>query len=35
MRSKEKRGTLLWVLDKTNTAMGGRMLPLMAGKAPA
>ena len=23
MRSKEKRGTLLWVLDKTHTAMGG------------
>ena len=26
MRSKEKRGTLLWALDKTKTAMGGRML---------
>ena len=26
MRSKEKRGSLLWVLDKTRTAMGGRML---------
>ncbi len=26
MRSKEKRGTLLWVLNKTHTAMGGRML---------
>ena len=26
MRSKEKRGSLLWVLDKTKTAMGGRML---------
>ena len=26
LRSKEKKGTLLWVLDKTNTAMGGRML---------
>jgi DNA mismatch repair protein MutS len=26
MRQKEKRGTLLWVLDKTCTAMGGRML---------
>ncbi len=26
MRSKEKRGTLLWVLDQTKTAMGGRML---------
>lgn len=26
MRSKEKRGSLLWVLDKTHTAMGGRHL---------
>ncbi len=26
MRSKEKKGTLLWVLDKTHTATGGRML---------
>lgn len=26
MRSKEKKGTLLWVLDKTGTAMGGRLL---------
>ena len=26
MRSKDKRGSLLWVLDKTRTAMGGRML---------
>ncbi len=26
MRSKEKKGTLLWVLDRTHTAMGGRML---------
>ena len=26
MRSKEKRGSLLWVLDHTKTAMGGRML---------
>ena len=26
MRSKEKKGTLLLVLDKTHTAMGGRML---------
>jgi len=25
-RTKEKKGTLLWVLDKTHTAMGGRML---------
>ena len=26
MRSKEKKGTLLWVLDKTQTAMGGRLI---------
>jgi len=26
MRGKEKKGSLLWVLDNTNTAMGGRML---------
>ena len=26
MRSKKKKGTLLWVLDKTQTAMGGRMI---------
>ena len=26
MRSKEKKGTLLWVLDKTKTAMGSRMI---------
>jgi len=26
LRSKEKKGTLLWVLDKTHTAMGGRMM---------
>ncbi|MBO5891901.1 MAG: DNA mismatch repair protein MutS [Oscillospiraceae bacterium] len=26
MRSKDKKGSLLWVLDKTSTAMGGRML---------
>ena len=26
LRNKEKKGTLLWVLDKTRTAMGGRML---------
>ena len=26
MRNQEKRGSLLWVLDKTRTAMGGRML---------
>nr|WP_330367156.1 DNA mismatch repair protein MutS [Butyrivibrio fibrisolvens] len=26
LRDKQKRGTLLWVLDKTKTAMGARML---------
>ncbi len=26
MRTKEKKGSLLWVLDKTGTAMGARML---------
>ena len=26
MREKQKRGTLLWILDKTKTAMGARML---------
>ena len=26
MREKQKRGSLLWVLDKTRTAMGGRLL---------
>ncbi len=26
MRQKQKRGTLLWVLDRTETAMGARML---------
>ena len=26
MRTREKRGTLLWVLDKTKTAMGARLL---------
>ena len=26
MRGREKRGTLLWVLDKTSTSMGKRML---------
>ncbi len=26
LRGKEKRGTLLWVLDKTSTAMGKRLL---------
>ncbi len=26
MRTKEKRGSLLWILDKTETAMGARLL---------
>ena len=26
LRGKDKKGTLLWVLDKTRTAMGGRMM---------
>ena len=26
MRSQDKKGSLLWVLDKTHTAMGGRMI---------
>lgn len=26
MRTKEKKGSLLWLMDKTQTAMGGRML---------
>ena len=26
MRTKEKKGTLLWILDKTETTMGGRLL---------
>lgn len=26
LREKQKRGSLLWILDKTKTAMGGRML---------
>ncbi len=26
MRAKDKKGSLLWVLDKTHTAMGGRLL---------
>lgn len=39
LRSQEKRGSLLWVLDKTKTSMGGRMLrswldkPLLQPKA--
>ena len=26
LRDKQKRGSLLWVMDKTKTAMGARML---------
>ena len=26
MRDRSKKGTLLWVLDKTSTSMGGRLL---------
>ena len=26
MRDKSKRGTLIWVLDETNTSMGGRLI---------
>ncbi len=29
IREKQKRGSLLWVLDKTRTAMGGRLLRSM------
>ena len=29
LREKQKRGSLLWVLDKTNTAMGARLLRSM------
>ncbi|MGL5260113.1 MAG: DNA mismatch repair protein MutS [Lachnospiraceae bacterium] len=29
LRDKQKRGSLLWVLDKTKTAMGARMLRIM------
>ena len=38
LREKQKRGSLLWVLDKTKTAMGARMMrswieqPLIAKK---
>ena len=38
LRGREKRGTLLWVLDKTSTSMGKRMLrswieqPLLSSK---
>ena len=30
LREKQKRGSLLWVLDKTKTAMGARMLRMFA-----
>ena len=32
MRSKEKKGSLLWVIDHTRTAMGARMLRQWLGK---
>ena len=32
IRSGEKKGSLLWVLDKTRTSMGGRMLRAWLGK---
>ena len=35
LRSKEKKGSLLWVLDKTKTPMGGPDAPQLAGAAPA
>ena len=33
LRETQKRGSLLWVLDKTKTAMGARMLLLLYGTA--
>ena len=33
--AREKRGSLLWVLDRTKTAMGGRLLRSWLEKAPA
>ena len=33
LREKQKRGSLLWVLDKTKTAMGARMLRKFCGVA--
>lgn len=33
LRDKEKRGSLLWVLDKTKTAMGARLLRTYIGTA--
>ena len=35
LRNKEKKGSLLWVLDKTKTPMGGRMPAQLAGAAAA
>ena len=35
LRSGERRGTLLWVLDQTKTPMGKTSHPLGAGKAAA
>lgn len=35
MRSKEKRGSLLWVLDQTRTAMGGPSAAQLDGASPA
>ena len=34
LRSKEKKGSLLWVLDKTRTPMGGRLLRSSPAAAP-
>ena len=33
LREKQKRGSLLWVLDKTKTAMGARTLQKICGAA--
>ena len=33
MRTGEKKGTLLWVLDQTHTAMGSRLIRQWLGKA--
>ena len=33
LREKQKRGSLLWVLDKTRTAMGARTLQELCGTA--
>ena len=34
MRGREKRGTLLWVLDKTQTAMGKRLMRVQCQRDP-